>query len=322
MMKTRIEELWDAAAKWAAQKPLHADELRLTRIDVNCKFDVYAGIDGGLRPLFAVGLSFAPPKMDLESDSIEYFRQQRAGGSWVMALRLHDTELEPVFGRLAQDLSAEIESVVDQATLAALFTRRLRLWEQLFRNGRNGLLAAHQVRGLVGELLCFLSLLATKSAEEVAMSWVGPYGADQDFVFDEAALEVKTIQEHVKSVSISSLEQLESDRSLLELRVLTLRAAPNGNSEGMTLNALVAQIESRFAASPLALQRFKDALKETGYTQHPEYDKVFHVLGSSTRYVVGPGFPRLTRETVTSEIETAHYTLSLHAISPHAVQGS
>src|SRR5687768_12181547 len=118
-MKTRIEEIWGEIQEAARSQPIAEGNYRLRRIDPDFRFNVFAGVDSSEYVMLAIGVGRTPPALKLESASLDYFRQQRADGSWLMALRLRQLGLSGVFGRLCQDLVDATVAVSDEGELVA-----------------------------------------------------------------------------------------------------------------------------------------------------------------------------------------------------------
>ena len=314
-MKTKIEQVWDEIAEAAQIRPISDGSFVLRRIYPEFRFDVFAGIDSAGYVMLAVGVGHAPPAMRLESASLDYFRQQRTDGSWLMALRLRQLALSVVFGRLCQDLVDATVAVADEAALVHLFRDRLNLWKKLLENGSGGQLEPYQIKGLVAEILVLESVLQSgnRTPLELVTAWVGPTGADQDFQFSNEAIEVKAISPGSESVSISSLQQLDSALPT-RLCVHTLRPASQGEEGAIGLNSLVPRVEGRLFVSPDALALFKGRLLEAGYVEGPYYDTVLFQPISTEEFSVTDVFPRLTPKQVPRGVMSASYLLSLHSI--------
>jgi len=313
---TKIEELWREAISHAKTKPIESNGFRLTRVTPNGRFDLYAGVDSSSFVLLAVGVHLRPPNVAMDSASLDYFRQQRQDGSWLMVLRLRQSGLETVFGRLCQDLVDAAEGVPDEKALVALFRDRLNLWKKLFQHGGSGFLQPHEIKGLIAELLVLERLIGNgaKPLSETVAGWVGPLAADQDFLYSDRALEVKAIAPGADTVSISSLEQLDCAVPM-HVAVFVLRAATAGEPGAVGLNALTAKIEGLIAASPEALTSFQDRLLEARYVEHEFYDTVLFEPISHSYYRVSEEFPRLTRTMVPKGIASANYALELGSLA-------
>lgn len=314
-MKTRIEVLWDEIAESIRLRAIDDGAYVLRRIDPDFKFDVFAGVDSSGYVMLGIGVARIPPAMQLDSASLDYFRQQRADSSWLMSLRLKQTALVGVFGRLTQDLVDATKDVVSEADLVMLVCDRLNLWKKLFNDGTGGLLEPYQVKGLIAELIFLESTLIAgkRSPLEIVTAWVGPSGADQDFQFSDEVVEIKAIAPTSESVSISSLEQLESALPI-RLNVLAMRAASLGEAGAVGLNDLVPRIEGRLAPEPDALSLFRGRLIEAKYVENSHYDKILFQVLASEQFSVTPGFPKITPQMVPDGIVSATYTVSLDRI--------
>jgi len=315
-MTTKIEEIWEAERKQAEAQPIEAGSFRLTRIDDHSAQDLYAGLDDGLHPVLGLGIKQRPPAIALESGAFDYFRRQRADDSWLLVLRLRRHDLDSVFGKLCQDLADASRAVKSEQELVTLFLRRLRLWERLFLACEDALLANHQIRGLIAELLVLQHLLQSRrpSLAETVHAWVGPTGADQDFQLADIAIEVKAVGPSGRTVSISSLRQLESDSPLI-LAVIVLATSSANTSGAHTLNSLVAQVEGVLASNGEALAIFRERLVAAGYVDLPRYDEDWHLPVERAAYRIGQSFPRLCRQQVPAAIVSASYDLDLMALS-------
>ncbi len=314
-MMTKIEELWTEGVQQARLRPIEANGFRLLRFDYIEEFDIYAGVDSSEFVLLAIGVHSRPPNVDLDSSSLDYFRQQRQDGSWLMVLRLRGLGLSTVFGPLCQDLVDASATVAGEAALISLFKDRLLLWKKLFLRSGDGLLKTHEIKGLIGELLFLESLITLEGRDslEAVTGWVGPLSADQDFLFTDTAFEIKTVNPAAESVSIASLGQLDCAVPLFLVRTV-LRLSQPGNPDAIGLNFLTARIEGAIATNPEALRVFKNRLLEAGYVEHEFYDTVLFQPESTSRYRVEADFPRIVSSMVSKGIVSATYEVSLDAM--------
>lgn len=313
---TKIEQVWNAALQKTNEFPIDGTGYRLNRIDPESPLDIYAGIDTSCSVMIAIGLTCRPPSIDMEASAFDYFRHQRLDSSWFMVLRLKRHGLEAVFGRLCQDLLDAACHVNGEVALAALFRERLMLWKRLFEHGANGLLEAHQIKGLIAELLTLELLIVRfhRDVGETVNGWVGPLGADQDFVFSDAVLEVKAIRPGADEISISSLDQLSSPLPI-KLVVFSMRPAVPGEHGAFSLNEVVARLESLISSIPDALITFKDRLLAAGFVEQSYYDTICFEPIEDKWYVVDESFPRLTVQTVAEGITRVEYAISADVIS-------
>lgn len=312
---TRIEQIWTEIQREAQVRPIGEGNYKLLRIDLGFRFNVFAGVDSSGYVMLAIGVAASPPGLKLESNSLDYFRQQRSDGTWLMALRLRQLDLSGVFGRLCQDLVDSMTAVPDEVALVALFRDRLNLWKKLFDHGSGGLLEPYQVKGMIAELLVLEAILLAgkRSLLEAATAWVGPTGADQDFQFSDEAIEVKAVSPGSESISISSLQQLDA---LVPIRIsmYTMRPASPAEPDAIGLNTLVPRVEGRLSASPDALSVFRGRLLEGGYVENSHYDTIVFQPMSNEEFPVADAFPRLTLASVPRGVSAAAYSLSLDVL--------
>lgn len=315
-MMTKIEELWRDAVQQARTKPIEANGYRLTRMAPESRFDIYAGVDSSSFVLLAIGIHVRPPNIATDSSSLDYFRQQRKDGSWLMVLRLRQNGLETVFGRLCQDLVDAAEGVPDEKALVILFRERLNLWKKLFQHGGSGFLQPHEIKGLIAEMLVLELLLrdGQRDIYETVSGWVGPLGADQDFMYADLAIEVKAVGPGADSISISSLDQLDCTVAM-HLVLATLRPATPGEPGAIGLNALAARVEGMIAESPDALNTFKERLLEARYVEHEFYETVLFEPMSIAAYSISDTFPKLIRDMVPTGIVSASYSIEIDSIA-------
>lgn len=315
-MMTKIEELWRDALQQARTKPIEANGYRLTRMAPESRFDIYAGVDSSSFVLLAIGIHVRPPNIATDSSSLDYFRQQRKDGSWLMVLRLRQNGLETVFGRLCQDLVDAAEGVPDEKALVILFRERLNLWKKLFQHGGSGFLQPHEIKGLIAEMLVLELLLRNGERDiyETVSGWVGPLGADQDFMYADQAIEVKAVGSGADSISISSLEQLDCTVAM-HLVLATLRPATPGELGAIGLNALAARVEGMIAESPDALNTFKERLLEARFVEHEFYETVLFEPISIAAYSISDTFPKLISDMVPAGIVSAIYSIEIDSIT-------
>ncbi|MFM9281364.1 PD-(D/E)XK motif protein [Paenibacillus jiagnxiensis] len=136
---------------------------------------------------------------------------RRGDGKWTMTFRLVRQENEEVFIRLCCDLIESSRNQSNSIQGIGFVAKRYMQWSKLMEQQSSGLLTDSERKGLLGELIhlqkCIMNGVPTHEAVE---SWMGPEGADQDFIFSATWHEVKATGVGSKTVSISSLEQLKA----------------------------------------------------------------------------------------------------------------
>lgn len=317
---TSIETLWTRLQKDALVEPLRESNCRLLKVENNSAFEIFAGIDSSGAAIVAFSVRTKPPVIDFETDALDYFRQSRLNGHWLMALRLKSENLREVFGRLCQDLIDESLNVLTEAGLISLFRARLVLWKKLFGNTGDGLLKPYQIKGLFGELLALedFGLKIPGTPHSLIMAWTGPEGGDQDFLFPGLAVEIKSISPFSDEISISSAAQLHCSRPL-ELHLYFLQESAPEEHGAISISKQVARLENFIQSSPEALKAFRQKLLAVGYVENSYYDTVAFIPTETRRFAVKDQFPKLVNSMLPSGVVRLSYSLSLISIAPYQI---
>ena len=110
----------------------------------------------------------------------------------------------------------------DRARSLICVLKRYAAWLKLLQHKNSALLGVAAQKGLIGELLYLKDRIERGMPVADALAgWVGPEGADQDFVYEDGWHEIKTTGAESAKVTISSAEQLDSAQSgeLVVMRV-------------------------------------------------------------------------------------------------------
>lgn len=252
------------------------------------------------------------------SKSIETACNPRKDGKYAISFTLMDRNQEDVFITMSGDIIefSRVESIPQSALMRVL--RRYAAWMKLLDHKHNALLGINAQKGLIGELLYLKEIIefGLKPSEAVA-GWLGPDGADQDFSYDDGWHEIKVTGLSSAFVSISSIEQLDSD-ALGELIIFRIDRCAPAQPGAFTLYKLVHSIFDLMLTDVGALDDFVLKLGSAGYIDMPEYDKQFFVFSSKQAYCVNEGFPRMRRQEVSTEIINAEYQLSIPSLAAWA----
>ena len=226
-----------------------------------------------------------------------------------------------LFYGLCSTLTGNLEPVEDPAVALAVALQHIKRWK-LFLAGRvAGILTQEELRGLYAELTILRHVIYVRGEIEGVTSWCGPDRTQQDFVFDDTAVEVKAISgQERNSVRISSEDQLESMTGRLFLTVVRLATS---SDNGTSLNELVASIEHAFS-EPDAADGFIGKLASYGYAPMNEYDSPkFNVLETRFfRVQEDLDFPKLVRSGLPQGIARVSYDLEIEALVPFECDSS
>lgn len=227
-------------------------------------------------------------------------------------LRLEETHrsFADLFEQLCQDVvTTVLASSTEERAVEALRTR-VAHWQRFMERAGEGLSPNDQL-GLYGELY-FLKKLITAgcSAAKAIDSWQGPLAANHDFVFGEAAVEIKSTTSNSDSkVYISNERQL--DDTGVDALFLGHLSFDRRDHTDATLPILVDEIAAAID-SPL-IPLFEDRLLAAGYhrSQAGLYVDVGYTERRLTYYRVSETFARIIPRDLKTGVQDVHYSVEL-----------
>ncbi len=311
------ESLWLLAKQKLATIQLKADEFHLVRIDESSAVPSYCGVDAEERLFLAFRTKKRLLIPELKTSAFDSHTSQRPDKTWLYMLRLVESNLSSVFEKLCIDLANEVSISSSEDTAIQLLKKRVISWEKLFSTLSDGLLNRSQAIGLIGELSLLSDLIdfGKLSPASALAAWQGPYGSDQDFIMADSAIETKTIRDNINEVSISNLEQLNTDRfPFLQLVVNRYRDVAPEDPFATNLNGIVSKLASKFANDPILLREFNTSILEAGYVHHESYNQLAIVIIQKDAYTITEYFPRLMPSMVMQGVTDATYQVSLLSI--------
>lgn len=249
------------------------------------------------------------------SKSIEAACNMRKDGKYAISFTLVNREQEDVFISMSSDIIefSRIEPRPKESLIRVL--RRYAAWLKLLDHKRSTLLSANVQKGLLAEL-CFLKEEIENGMQpsEAIEGWVGPEGADQDFVYEDGWHEVKATGTSSSQVTISSVEQLDNSEPG-ELVVFRIDKCTPAHVGAISLYGMVHKIFEMLAANVSAMDEFVLKLGAAGYIDMQEYNKQFFNISSKCSYCVDDLFPRIVRTSLPTEIINAEYQLGLPSLN-------
>lgn len=262
-----------------------------------------------------VAVSDVPAKDITSSQSIEAYCGQRKDGKYAVSFKLVDFDQEDVFISMASDIIEYSKNEITHEYALNKVLHRYSQWLKLLEHKRSTLLSANEQKGLLAELLFLRDVieLGTDPADAL-VGWVGPDGADQDFVYADGWHEIKSTEVSSDSVFISSVEQLDASAPG-ELVVYRIDKCAPAQSGSITLHKTVRSIYEMIADRPSTINGFLSKLASAGYIDMQEYDNFHFVVSSKQHYEVDDTFPKLRRVDLPREITGAEYRISLPSIA-------
>ena len=253
------------------------------------------------------------------SKSIDAACNKRKDGKYAISFTLIELTQEDVFISMASDIIEYSKDAGSEEAALVKVMRRYVQWLKLLDHKNSSLLGVNGQKGLIAELMFLKDSILIGLAQAIAVSgWVGPDGADQDFVFPGGWHEVKATGASSTSVTISSIEQLDAQLPG-ELVVYRIDKSAPTSSGAITLYKLVREIYLMFRQDTNTTEQFFLKLAAAGYIDTPDYDKIHFVVSSKARYEIRDDFPKLSRTLLPPEIAEAEYQLDLPSIARFAV---
>ena len=240
----------------------------------------------------------------------------RKDGRYAISFTLMSQEQEDVFVTMCGDMIRFSSDEQNRACSLERVLQRYAAWLKLLQNRNSAFLGVAAQKGLIGELLYLKDRIERGMPVADALAgWVGPEGADQDFVYEDGWHEIKTTGVSSSEVTISSVEQLDNNQAgeLIVMRVDQCAPATTG---AFTLYKLVHQILGMLDKTPGGADSFALKLGSVGYIDMPEYDQQTFVVASKSKYSVDEKFPRLVRNSLPAEVVNLKYILSLPSLAP------
>lgn len=248
------------------------------------------------------------------SQGFEITVLQRQDRTWATRLSCTEKGNEEIFSILCQDLMDASENAVNQLDGLQKVEKRFITWQKNFKLLKKTL-TDNELIGLVGELEFALNYLSMHySWKEIMESWHGPEFGDRDYVFPNAWYEVKTVSTGKHSITISSLNQLESSEPGYLIQFFSNKTSST-DPEGISVWDLIHKVRT-IIADPVLIEEFDDKLRNIGYVERQEYKDKYFALGEMNVYSVDSKFPRLVPANVPVQVTSAKYEISLSAIEP------
>ena len=244
---------------------------------------------------------------------------ERAGTQHLVLALRHDVD-QDLFASMCRTLGAALEPVSGPDDGFRVAIEQLHRWRAFFAGKQVRLLSHEEIRGLFAEL-CVLRWIFNghRSKADAVGGWYGPEQAHHDFVFDDLAIEVKSlIPKDRNTVRISSEDQLEKDVGKLFLFTVFLSAGGTA-TQRYSINALVALIEDELASTG-ALGAFRQKLARSGYVRLDDYDHPEFAVVDMTAYRVEEGTPRIVRSQVPAGVSRVQYQIALESLAPYACE--
>lgn len=284
------------------------------RINENHNIDIFIGYNENVQLTMSVkGRSNV---RDIESSKYIATRLSKNQSNHTYVIfSLLDESMSSIFLKFCEDLIVSSEKIPKENAIEFVISR-WNSWRNIFKKNRVDLLSEKEIMGLIGELIFIKKFLIPKLGENVAIeSWKGSTGASKDFEMFDTWYEIKTKMESSLAITISSIEQLDSEE-VGYLVIISLEKSNKISQKALSLNKLVYHLEESIIKFENKL-KFKDKLIEIGYYHDEEYDNFNFNIKEFKFYKVDNNFPKIKKNALDDGIVKVSYKILIDSIEKY-----
>lgn len=276
------------------------------------KFSIHKGVNQNKHSILVRMIK--QPNLGKTTKLLTTYVGSRQDGLWALTINLEESKLIGVFLKFINDLVESVEDEENELVAQRKFTIRFLEWQQLFEEASVNQLEYSRIIGLIGELSYLRdNVIPRLGVIKGLESWVGPIGADKDFIFENTWSEVKTKSVNKDTIHLNSKTQLFSE-NIGELIVVNYQKSNILSDSSTNLNKISAELLELFD-SPDLIEKFQFKLANINYVTSDYYDKFNIQILSKERYVVSNEFPSIDTNEIHSAITNIQYDIFLPSIS-------
>ncbi|MBF0841006.1 PD-(D/E)XK motif protein [Staphylococcus lentus] len=280
---------------------------------------VYSGKNEQLQPSMYVKLK-RKPHIKIKSNLLQTNIFIRKDHLWVLEVSLLDNKFLGVFEILINDLINSVKKSEFQEVAERKLIFRYNEWQKLFDEKSLEILSFKKILGLIGELYFLKNVIFEKKGViNGLLAWIGPSGADKDFVFENTWFEVKSKLTNKNEIFISNQNQLESEIDGY-LVVASFEKTSELNEESVNLIKLTQQIEEVIPEKHLK-KKFNEKLIGIGFITNELYEDFNFKMLSIDYYKVDDKFPKLYSSMDNNSIINISYEIYLPNLNTNKVKG-
>lgn len=278
---------------------------------------LYFGVSNASSPLLLLVTDSEPILPEL-TGPIKTVKARRADGRHATSIGLDDTRYARAFMGMCIELARATQEAGTEVAALKVLARTLHHWKKMFSNLGDRRLSDSEIRGLVAEIYFLVtSLMPLRGAREGIDAWVGPFGAPQDFCFDDRLFEVKSLRPGVGKVWISSVGQLDV-QSVRPLVLATIEVEDENVSSGASSMSLLDYARALYLLTeddPALSEALEVRWVALGLDLSDEFyaSKLFRV-GQINMFAVRDDFPIVRAESVPQPVEELKYRLRIGSL--------
>lgn len=280
-----------------------------SRFDGEHPYDVFLGVDKTGRKSLALIMD-AKKERIASTKIIDAQFYKREDGKLMLNFSLVDDDMKDIFYKFCEDI-IESTRLNKRDNSFAPAIDRWNTWIQFFSKSALPL-SENEVLGLIGEMYFLQNVMIEKYGQDIALeSYIGTDLAHKDFEVMNTWYEVKSIHNGVRTVKISSIEQLDSDIEG-KLAVLTFDQGTPSYEGNITLNKLISEFRNTLDRKWQLL--FDQKMRKARYIEDERYDDYNHIFVNLDSYRVLDDFPKLTKQSLPQGVTKASYEIDISAI--------
>lgn len=303
---SNYEYIYNQVCQKFTLSDLESSDYTLVSPDIATK--IYCGMDKFLNPSLYVVTSIKPKEMSSTSLIKVTVVKRNIDDNYGIIFSLLDESLMEIFFRFCSDLISVTLTATNEYDAISSLCRRYVQWQKMLRLKKGKLLTEEEIKGMTGELLFLKEYLAkTHGYKKAVDSWIGVDYADQDFVIDDYWYEIKTISSGIDTVTISSLEQLDSDTKG-SLVILTFDKTSPNNINKITISKLLSEIKLEMDDDKL-FEKIEEKLFDFGYVELPDYEKYAYIKNNVDFFEVNDKFPIIRKSDLPRSVLRVKYDL-------------
>jgi hypothetical protein len=292
---------------------------RILELDNNKKISAFVfsereGVYSCLLPV--INTSSKLPELNGLLIQYEQFKMPGADLRWYVLIECKSEAYLVNFTEILKEIIGELDkNKFDTIKCVNLVISK---WRHFLSVPTLGILSEDKIIGLLGELL-FLRKLIDQYQFNAIEYWVAERG-EEDFIFDNNVIEVKSTLKEKHEHIINGIDQLLIIPGRNK-KILSLLLVKNENQSGFNLVDLINDCAEYFNINPSAMDSFFEKLKTRGYDHRDSnlYLIYNYNLFKGAFFDVENSFPKLTsselRQPLNSRISKVRYTLDLEGLA-------
>ena len=238
-------------------------------------------------------------------------------GDKYLVFKLNEAGFQDIFYQFCMMLIKSIHPKEEASDISQLLINRCWRWHSFLNKGNNSKLSLSKQQGLMGELIIILFWLEKLSgANDTISCWQGPLGEPQDFIFENARVEVKSsraTQAHLLNISSEYQLDLNSHQPIFLAHCILNKS--NGD-EGISLDEMIKLVELNISKNtPQSLGIFHERLSNMGFSWQQDYSSPKWLESERFWYKITHDFPYIDPSMLCDGLSNVRYCISTSKIS-------